>query len=182
MLSQPSFRRALSNIFALLGAFAIVGVFVALESRAWISAVTLTAITAFGWFLAFKLNRSPPSQAATTGHITLFETPLPGVTLSQTPALTIRGPRDAVERFIPLKDFGRLFGGWATWGPPARPTPEMPGEAIGVWSKRTCKRFRRVLRERGATLDVRREVGPEQRLSQMVSTPHVWDHGPENTR
>jgi hypothetical protein len=178
MLLRTSFRRALSNTFALLGAFALVGVFVAFESRAWTWVVTLTGITALSWWIAFTLNRSPRSQAAATGHIVLFEAPLPGVTLGHTPALTIRGPRDAVERFIPLKDFETLFGGWAVWAAPARPTPEMPGEALGVWSRRTCKRFRRVLRERGAAIDVRREPGPDQRLSQYVSPPLVRDREP----
>jgi len=178
MLLRPPFRRALSNTFALLGAFVLVGAFVTLDSGSRTSVVILAGITALSWWIAFTLNRSPRSQAATTGHIVLFEAPLPGLTLSRTPALTIRGPRDAVERFIPLKDFETLFGGWAVWAAPARPTTEMPGEALGVWSRRTCKRFRRVLRERGAAIDVRREPGPEQRLSRFASTPIARDREP----
>ena len=55
------------------------------------------------------------------------------------------------------------------WSAPKHPIPELSGPAIGVWSRRTCKRFRRILRERGATVEVRRERGPEQRLSRIVT-------------
>lgn len=113
------------------------------------------------------LGRSPRSEAARSGHIVLYEHPFPGPTVSDTPALTIRGARDAIERFIPLAEFGTLFGGYVIWRAPAHPTAEIPGEALGVWSRRACKRFRRILRERGATLEVRREAGPVQSLKTL---------------
>jgi hypothetical protein len=102
---------------------------------------------------------------------------MPGVAVSQTPALTIRGARDAVERFIPREEFDDLFGGWMIWAAPARPTPELPGEALGVWGRRTCRRFRRVLRERGATLEVRQEPGPDQRMARYAKRRTKKDRG-----
>ena len=168
-------RRALANALALLGALALIGAAVALvagRSPAWGAAATLLAAVGGSWWVAFRLRRSPRSRGAATGHVILYETPLPGVTVSRTPPLTVRGARDAVERFIPLTEFEALFGGWALWAPPARPTADLPGEALGVWSRRTCSRFRRVLRERGAEVELRREPGPEQRIAQLVSRPH----------
>ena len=100
------------------------------------------------------------------GPIVLYECPLPVATSSHTMPLTIRGSRGAIEKFIPRDEFGSLFGGYAMWRMAAEPTAEMPDEAIGVWSRRTCSRFRRILRERGATIDVREERGPEQQISQ----------------
>lgn len=91
-----------------------------------------------------------------------------GATLSRTPPLTVRGARDAVERFIPLEEFESLFGGWAIWAPSSRATVDMPGEALGVWSRRTCQRFRRILKERGAEVEVRRDVGPPQRIFRLA--------------
>jgi hypothetical protein len=176
MLLPPWLRRWFANLFALTGAFALIGTLVALESShprgegAWTAVAALLALTAVCWWIAFRLNRSPRSRAATTGHIVLFETPMAGAPLNHTPALTIRGARDAVERFIPLEEFGALFGGWMIWSPATRPTSELPGEALGVWSHRKCKRFRRVLRDRGATIEVRREPGPQQRLAHYSSS------------
>lgn len=112
-------------------------------------------------------GRSHRSAGARSGHIVLYEFPFTGPTASDTPALTIRGARDAVERFIPLEEFAALFGGYVIWRAPARPTAEIPGEALGVWSRRACKRFRRILRERGATIEVRRELGPAQSLKML---------------
>jgi hypothetical protein len=108
------------------------------------------------------------SPGAVTGQVVLFECPAPWRTVSTTPALTIRGARDAIERFIPLAEFRSLFGGYAIWSPPRDPIAELPGQALGVWSRRKCKRLRRILRQRGASVEVRRERGPEQRLSRYV--------------
>jgi hypothetical protein len=169
-------RRALANTLALVGAFALVLAIVELvngrpaRAGTWVALGALL-VTATSWWGAVRLNQSPRSQSAASGHLVLFETPMPGVSLGQTPALTIRGARDAVERFIPFQEFESLFGGWALWAPPVRPTPELPGEALGVWSRRTCSRFRRILRERGAVVEVRREPGPEQQLRQLVARP-----------
>lgn len=133
--------------------------------------VVVFALAALALPLALRWRRRRRrSVGASTGHIVLFETPMSGVTMSRTPPLTIRGARDAVERFIRREEFEGLFGGWALWAPPDEPTIDIPGEALGVWSRRTCKRFRRVLRERGATLEVRREPGPAQRIAGLVAS------------
>ena len=177
MLLPIALRRALALLLTILGVAALVVASAELgpglqgSRGAWVALAALLAFAAVAWWAAFRLTRPARSRAVVTGRLVLFETEMPGVTLSHTPALTVRGARDAVERFIPREEFGALFGGWALWAPPARPIPELPGEALGVWSRRTCKRFRRILRERGATLEVRREPGPEQRLAQLVSRP-----------
>lgn len=116
-----------------------------------------------------RLLRGFRRPAATTRHIVLFECPMPGATVSTTPPITIRGERDAIEQFIPLKEFKPLFGGYAMWSAPKHPIPELSGQALGVWSRRTCTRFRRILRARGASVEVRKERGPEQRLSRTVT-------------
>src|SRR5688572_15951587 len=90
---------------------------------------------------AFRRWLAPRSPGATTGRVVLFECPMPGATVSQAPPLTIRGARDAVERFIPLEEFGDLFGGYAIWRPSRHPIEELPDEALGVWSRRMCRRF-----------------------------------------
>jgi hypothetical protein len=117
---------------------------------------------------ALARRRGGSRGATTTGHIVLFEAPMPVLTLSDTPALTIRGSAEAIERFVSRVELERLMGGYALWAAARDSTPELPGQAIGVWGRRTCKRFRRLLRERGATLDVRREPGPKQRITRLV--------------
>ena len=185
MIVPPSIRRALANALALTGAFTLVAAIVLPGSGvgrdpAWVTAAALMGVTAVIWVIAFRLNRPARSPGAVTGHLVLFEAPMTGVTLSHTPALTIRGARDAVERFIPLQEFEALFGGWALWSAPTTPTTELPGEALGVWSRRNCKRFRRVLRERGATLEVRREPGPKQQIARMVARPSSSQRAPKH--
>jgi hypothetical protein len=181
LLLRPSVRRALAIVLALVGSLAFItgsaeiGAGVQGSRGAWIAVAVFAVFAGACWMAALRLARSPRSRAAASGHLVLFETPMPGATLSQTPPLTIRGARDAVERFIPREEFGELFGGWALWAASAHPTHDLPGEALGVWSQRVCKRFRRILRERGARLEVRREPGPAQRLAQLVSRP-----GPRN--
>jgi hypothetical protein len=178
MLIPTVIRRAVSLFLALLGAVALVLARVELaharqgSGRAWLALLALVAVAIVLFWSAFRFGRLPPSAGVLTGHVVLFETPMPGNTVSDTPALTIRGARDAIERFIPLAEFGALFGGYALWRAPAHPTPELPGEALGVWGRRLCKRFRRILRERGATVDVRHEPGPAQSIARLVqATP-----------
>jgi hypothetical protein len=139
------------------------------DGGAWIALVILLGAAASALVVAARLHRPARSAAAATGHLVLFEWPMPGPTLSDTPALTVRGPRDAIERFIPLEEFGLLFGGYVLWHAADHPTFELPGEALGVWSRRVCRRFRRILRERGATVEIRREPGPSQRLARLVA-------------
>ena len=63
--------------------------------------------------------------------------------------MMIKGDRDWVERYSPIKVSLELFGGYATWRPPSVPTDYMSGEALGVWGKRNISRFRRILHESG---------------------------------
>ncbi len=73
-----------------------------------------------------------------------------------------QGRASFVEEFISREEFQALFGGYAL-------SEDQSGcDYIGVWGSRVCKRFRRVLRERGASFQVRSEP-PELRLK--VRTP-----------
>ena len=167
-MMSPRLRRDLANALALLGAVAVIAAVVAGIDSSWLASALLAVITVAAWAGAFHFNRPRRSRIGPKGHLILFETPFVGVTTSRTPALTLRGARDSIEAFISIKEFETLFGGWALWAPPRHPVPEMPDEALGVWSRRTCGRLRRVLRERGATVEVRREPGPEQRIDRLV--------------
>lgn len=176
--------RFLAVLFAVLGflsvaiAYAELGNAVRGNPGAWVALAVSLAVAAGAFWVSNRFWRGPRSTGVLTGHLVLFECPMPN-SISRTPAVTLRGARDAVERFIPLRDFGALFGGYAMWAPPADPIPELPGEALGVWSRRTCQRFRRILRERGAVVEVRRERGPEQRISRLVTLPN--EQGPDGT-
>ena len=80
----------------------------------------------------------------------------------------IKAPREWCERFIPLDEFHRLFGGYVLWSPPMTPTDQMPGEAIGVWGRRNMSRLRRILRERGARFTTIDDAGPPQPVRMLV--------------
>jgi hypothetical protein len=172
---RPIWRRV--GTVALLGLSAVCLIIASAElghglqgSRgAWVALVGLLAAAISACVGVIRLHRAPRSAAVVTGHVVLFEWPMLPSSSSDTPPLTVRGPRDAIERFIPITEFDALFGGYAMWHPAEHPTDELPGEALGVWSRRVCQRFRRVLRERGATVEVRRERGPEQRLARLVT-------------
>lgn len=58
--------------------------------------------------------------------------------------LVCQGRRKFVERFIPKAEFASLFGGYVL------SESRLGTEFLGVWSRRMCQRFRRILRERGA--------------------------------
>lgn len=168
--------RLLAALLAVIGFLSVGGAYVALyhalrgDRGAWVILGVSVAVAAAAFWASRRLWDGPTSVGAATGHVVLFECPMANA-VSTTPALTIRGARDAVERFIPLTEFGPLFGGYALWAPPADPIPELPGEALGVWSRRTCQRLRRILRERGAVVEVRRERGPAQRVARLVTLP-----------
>jgi len=70
---------------------------------------------------------------------------------------TCQGRRLFIERFIPLREFAGLFGGYV------RSADSSGDEFLGVWSHRTCQRFRRILRERGAQFELHRAT-PALRL------------------
>ena len=58
--------------------------------------------------------------------------------------LVCQGRRKFIERFILKAEFASLFGGYIL------SEGRFGTEYLGVWSRRTCQRFRRILRERGA--------------------------------
>ena len=87
------------------------------------------------------------------------------LTPTDTPPLVAKASRADVERFIPLAEFGPLFGGYVLWAAPDRPTDAMPGPAIGVWGRRNVERFRRLLGERGAEVERVSGGGPDQALA-----------------
>jgi hypothetical protein len=68
-----------------------------------------------------------------------------------------QGRRVFVERFIPLAEFDGLFGGYVL------SADSSDEEYLGVWSRRMCSRFRRLLRERGAQFETCKEP-PKLRL------------------
>jgi hypothetical protein len=72
----------------------------------------------------------------------------------RSPVSVIKGDRKWIEQYISLEEFPQLFGGYILWHAPTEHFPEMPSEAIGVWSKRKASRLRRILRERGAVFHV----------------------------
>jgi hypothetical protein len=73
-----------------------------------------------------------------------------------------QGRASFVEEFISRDEFPALFGGYAL-------SEDRRGQDyLGVWGSRICKRFRRVLRERGASFQVSSDA-PKLRLK--VRTP-----------
>lgn len=81
-------------------------------------------------------------------------------TLRRSIRVVIRGNREEIENYIHLDEFSELFGGFIIWG--SQLPVELPAtQWLGVWGSRTARRFRRILRERGARLTCVRETGPE---------------------
>jgi hypothetical protein len=72
-----------------------------------------------------------------------------------------QGRKVFVESFIPRKEFDELFGGFILSG-----DGKGSEEFIGVWGRRICRRFRRILRERGAEFVLIKDV-PEFKRIQM---------------
>jgi hypothetical protein len=73
----------------------------------------------------------------------------------QTSVVT-QGRREFVEKFIRQTEFGRLFGGYIV-----SRASQSEQEYLGVWGARTASRFRRLLRERGASFAIERyETAP----------------------
>jgi hypothetical protein len=75
-----------------------------------------------------------------------------------------QGRRSFVERFIPQGEFSELFGGYVL-------SEDSSGEEfLGVWSRRTGQRFRRILRERGAQFTISTDV-PALRVKVTATHP-----------
>jgi hypothetical protein len=83
----------------------------------------------------------------------------------RSPVVVIKGDRQWIERYIPLEEFPVLFGGYILWREPEERSPDMLGEALGVWSRRKTSKLRRILRERGAIFNVIEGEGPSQALA-----------------
>lgn len=81
--------------------------------------------------------------------------------------IVVKASEAWVFQFIPFSEFSPLFGGYARWHEPRTPTAHMPSHAIGVWGRRNVSKFRRILKERGATFTVVEGEGPEQHLSRQ---------------
>jgi len=73
-----------------------------------------------------------------------------------------QGRRAFVEKFIPRREFMELFGGYALSADSSNE------EYLGVWSRRMCQRFRRLLRERGAQFEISKEL-PNLRLKSTAT-------------
>jgi len=72
--------------------------------------------------------------------------------------IVCQGRKSFVENFILQKEFEELFGGFILSG------SLESGEAfLGVWSKRKCQKFRRILRERGAEFKLVKTLIPKLR-------------------
>jgi hypothetical protein len=69
--------------------------------------------------------------------------------------LVAQGERTFVEQFISIAEFSKLFGGFI-----ACRSLDGKEEYLGVWKVRTVQRFKRLLRERGAIFEVKKERPP----------------------
>jgi hypothetical protein len=74
----------------------------------------------------------------------------------------IQGDRDILNQFIRAEEYSGLFGGCIQ---SRAKTPS--GQVTGVWGVKTIKRFRRVLRERGAVFQQLIEEPPEVRIKSI---------------
>ena len=155
MLAYPT-RSTLGGVLLFLGACCVALAAIIWQgpgmwglTARWATVVTLAVACIIG-YVGLRLRSPRASTGYRTGHIVLYEAPMEYGAGRRVPPVTIRGARDAIERFIPEDDFGRLFDRRAVWRTSAFPVVELPGEAIGVWGRRKCQRLRRILRERGA--------------------------------
>ncbi len=70
--------------------------------------------------------------------------------------------REHTEHVLPLSELDAVFRGYVLY------EAEDGAEFVGVWGGRNASRLRRLLRERGASLQVRRS-SPEARLKRWVT-------------
>jgi hypothetical protein len=115
--------------------------------------------------LPARLTSSFDAFLLTMNSLFTFRAPLFGEKRSA--PVVIKGSRQWVEGFIPLREFAELFGGYALWRPSERKTNEILGEALGVWGHRNVSKLRRILRERGAVFQVVEGEGPPQELAML---------------
>lgn len=79
-------------------------------------------------------------------------------------ALTCIATLSALRPFITLAEIEEAFSGYASY----RQAPWM-ARYIGVWGRKNCQRFRRLLRERGAEVTIHRERPSNLRLTHYVT-------------
>jgi hypothetical protein len=72
--------------------------------------------------------------------------------------IVCQGGKSFVENFILQKEFEELFGGFILSG-----NLESGEEFLGVWGRRRCQNFRRLLRERGAEFKLLKNLVPKFR-------------------
>ena len=89
-------------------------------------------------------------------------------------SVVIQGRAEFIERFIPQRELHQLFGGCIRsrdW--------DAGQEYLGVWGSREASRFRRILRERGASFTVERSEEPPFR-PKVLSTTKPTNESPGN--
>ena len=86
-----------------------------------------------------------------------------------------QGRRSFIEQYIPRREFSELFGGYVL-------SEDSSGEEfLGVWSRRTAQKFRRILRERGAQFITSSDVPPLRLTEKAVYfTRRNQRHDPRN--
>jgi len=79
------------------------------------------------------------------------------------------GETSFIERYMHLDDFILPLGGWIAL------TDDVTGKAyLGVWGSRNARRFRRMLRERGANITTVRGDQPGRRPLRQETYPAAY--------
>ncbi len=73
--------------------------------------------------------------------------------------LVCQGRKDFVEKFVIQREFYELLGGFIL-----SENIESGEEFIGVWGRRKCQRFRRILRERDAEFKLIKDKASDFRI------------------
>lgn len=102
--------------------------------------------------------------------ITVYVYHAPLHTATGTWPVVAKAARDAVERLIPLSEFPALFSGYVLWAPPSSDPDARSQRAIGVWGRRNAAMFRRILRERGASVRIEYGSGPDHPVAAVCQS------------
>ena len=95
----------------------------------------------------------------------LYEYRLQRTQRSAQTSVVIQGRAEFIERFIPQRELQQLFGGFIRsrdW--------DAGHEYLGVWGSREASRFRRILRERGASFTIECSEEPPFRPKVLSTT------------
>jgi hypothetical protein len=82
-------------------------------------------------------------------------------------AVLIDGDREFVEKFISRNEFPQLFGGYFLASEADKPSAKP--RFIGVWGSFLVRKFKRILRERGARFEVL-SVDSESKIVRQLHT------------